>query len=328
MKTHARSVVSFSLCIVTIFLFVGSGFSQEEEIAKYPSRPIECIHPYPPGSPGDLAIRLLSKQAEKSLGQPILIINKPGAAGALGTAAIATSRPDGYTIGNAQPSPTFMLPLLENLPYHPLNDLTFIMQYACFNMGVIVKGDSPFKRFEDVLDYARQNPKKITYGTTGVKSITNIVMEQIAQKAQVQFTHIPFRSTVETQPALLGGHVTLAVGDFNYSLVEAGETRVLVLLREERAEEYPGIPILKDLGYDIPMPMPHTLAGPKGIPEGIVKKLEEAYTKGMKEPQFIKGMRDLRVPIVYRNSKELTEYVTYNFNFFANLFKERGMLKN
>lgn len=320
-----KSMVFFFLCVV-IIPFAKLGYAQEEDVAKYPSRPITCIHPYPPGSPGDLAVRLISKEAEKFLGsQPITVFNKPGAAGALGTAAIAASKPDGYTIGNAQPSPTFVLPLLEKLPYHPLKDLTLIMQYGCFNMGIIVKTDSPFKSFKDLIEYARQNPKKLTYGTTGVNSMPNIITEQIAKKEKVQFTHIPFKSTVETQPALLGGHVSFGVGEFNYSLLEAGQTRLLALLREERAEEYPKVPILKDLGYDIVMPMPQTLAGPKGLPEGIVKKLEDAYTKAMKEPAFIKGMKELRVPIVYRNSKELTEYVTYNFNRFSNILTEMGL---
>jgi len=326
MKTClSKSKKNFFLCLVAILLFPAFGYSQEEDIAKYPSRVIECIHPYPPGTPGDLAVRLISKQAEKFLGQPITVINKPGAAGALGTAALAKSKPDGYTIGNAQPSPTFMLPLLEKVPYHPLKDLAFIMQYAVFNMGVIVKGDSPFKSFKDLIDYARENPKKLSYGTAGTKSMPNIIMGQFAKKANIEFTHIPFKSTVETQPAILGGHVTFGAGDFNYSLVESGETKLLVLLREERAEEYPQVPILKELGYDIPMPMPQTLAGPRGIPEGILKKLEGAYTKAMKEPAFIKGMKDLRVPIRYRNSQELTEYVTYNFNFFEKLLKETGL---
>ncbi len=323
-----KSKILFFLCMATSLLFPAFGYSQDEDIAKYPSRPIECIHPYPPGTPGDLAVRLISKQAEKFLGQPITVINKAGAAGALGTAALATSKPDGYTIGNAQPSPTFMLPLLEKVPYHPLKDFAFIMQYAVFNMGIIVKGDSPFKSFKDLIDFARENPKKVTYGTAGMKSMPNIIMGQVAKKARVEFTHIPFKSTIETQPAILGGHVIFGAGDFNYSLVESGEMKILALLREERAEEYPQVPILKELGYDIPMPMPHTLAGPRGIPEGIMKKLEGAFAKAMKEPAFVKGMKDLRVPILYRNSKELTEYVTYNFNFFEKLFKDLGIQKN
>lgn len=315
----------FILFVVLILVFVGLGYTQEEEISKYPSRPVTLIHPYPPGSSADMAVRLISKEAEKVLGKPIVILNKPGAAGAIGTAAIAVSKPDGYTIGNCQPSPMFVIPFLEKVPYHPIKDLRMILQYASFNTGVIVMADSPFKTFKDLIEYARQNPKKLTYGSPGVNSMPYLIMEQIAKKEKVQFAHIPFKSVVETVPALLGRHILLGAGEFNYSLLEAGQLRLLALFREEPAEEYPQTPILKELGYDLPMPMPQTLGGPKGMPDEIVKKLEDAYTRAMKEPAFIKGMKDLRLPILYRNSKELSNYVVYNYNYFAKLIKEMGL---
>jgi tripartite-type tricarboxylate transporter receptor subunit TctC len=141
-----------------------------------------------------------------------------------------------------------------------------IMQIGAFNMGVIVRSDAPFKSFKDIVAYARQNPNKVTYGTAGTNSMQNILMEQIAKKEKVQITHIPFKATVEAQTALLGGHVLFAAGDFNYSLFESGDVRLLVLLKEERSVEYPKIPLLKDIGYDIPFPTFMTVSGPKGIP--------------------------------------------------------------
>jgi len=320
-----KSKMFFFLCVIPLFFLAESGFPQEEEISKYPSRAITCIHPFPPGNAGDLVIRLISKEAEKFLSKPIVILNKPGASGTLGTAAIAASKPDGYTIGNCQPSPMFVTPLLENIPYHPIKDFKMIIQYACFNMGVAFKADSPFKAFKDLIDYARQNPKRLTYGSPGVNSMPYLIMEQIAKKEKVRFTHIPFKATSETQTALLGGHVHFGAGDFNYSLLEGGEIRLLALFREEPAEEYPQTPIVKELGYDFPIPLPHTLCGPKGIPEEIIKRLEDAYTKAMKQPSFIEGMKELRVPIRYRGSKELSDYVVYNYDYFAKLLKEMGL---
>ena len=135
-----------------------SGFPQEEEIAKFPTRTITYIQPYTAGVTADLAIRLISKEAEKFLGQPIVVLNKPGGAGSIGVAAIASSKPDGYTIGNSPHSTVFTVPLLEKVPYHPIKDLRMIMQYAGFNMGVVVKNDAPFKSFKDLITFARQNP--------------------------------------------------------------------------------------------------------------------------------------------------------------------------
>jgi len=329
MKTYLLKLkLSYLLCIVPILLSPALGYPQEEEIAKFPSRPITYIQPFTAGVPADLAIRLISKEAEKFLGQPIVVVNKPGAVGTIGVAAIATSKPDGYTIGNAPHSPMIVVPHLEKVPYHPVKDIKMIMQFGTFNMGVIVKGDSPFKGFKDLIDYARQNPKKLTYGTAGTNSMQFIIMEQIAKKEKVQITHIPFKSTGEAQTAMLGGHILFAAGDFNYALLEAKEARLLLLFREERAAEYPQTPILKDLGYDFPFPTFICAAGPMGIPDGIVKKLDDAFAKAMKQPSFIKGMKDdLRLPILYRGSKELSEYVASCYDSYGRMLKEMGLVK-
>jgi tripartite-type tricarboxylate transporter receptor subunit TctC len=320
--------IHFFLIFVLILLFSQPGYPQEEEIEKYPSRPITFIQPFSAGPPADLAIRLISKQAEKFLGQPIVVVNKPGAGGSIGVAAIAKSKPDGYTIGSTTQGPLISVPLLEKVPYHPIKDLRMIMQFGAFNMGVIVKSDSPFKSFKDLIDYAHKNPKKMTYSTAGANSLHNICMQQIAKEERIEVTHIPQKSSAEIQTALLGKHIDFGIGDFNYTLLDAGEIRLILLLREERAAEYPQTPILKDLGYDFPCPTFLCVAGPKAIPDRIAKKLEEAYTKGMKEPEFINGMKEnLRLPVVYRNSKDFGDYTARNYGFFKKLFEEMGLIK-
>ena len=312
----------FLLPVVAILFFSSLGFSQEEEIQKFPSRPINFIIPIPAGGPTDLAFRLLGKESEKFLGQPVVAINKPGAGQSIGMAAIATAKPDGYTIGQSGNSGLLLVPHIEKVPYNPVKDFRQIIQCGGFNFGIFVKADSSFKNFGDVIAYARQNPKKLTYGST-VNSIQYLVMEQIAKKEKVQFTHIPFKGTPEVQTAVMGGHVLAGVGDFNYSLVEGKQIRILLLLREETSVEYPQTPILKDLGYtDVPAPYYLGACGPKGIPDGILRKLEDAFVKAMKEPAFINGMKELRLPVLYRNSKDLDEYVQRNHEIFGKIFKE------
>ena len=130
------------------------------------------------------------------------------------------------------------------------------------------------------------------------------------------------------EAALLGGHIQFAASEFSNVQIEAGNTRVLLLLREEPVPEYPGIPNLKDLGYnDIAAPMVQGIAGPKGLPEGIAIKLEDAFTKAMKDPTFIKGMKDVGYSILYRNSKDSTAYIEKNYKFFGRYLKERGLAK-
>ena len=325
MKDHFRkSTTSVLVGLAFILLFANGGFSQE----IYPSRPVTFIVPFPPGGSTDLGFRLLTKETEKHLGQPIVVVNKPGGGGTIGVSAVASAKPDGYTIGQS-PSGGFLaiMPHIEKIPYHPIKDLRYIMQFAELNFGVMVKADSPLKSFKDLIAYARQNPKKVTYGTNAPNSISNLIMEQIAKKEGVQMVHIPFKGSAEYQTALLGGHVMFIVGEFNYSYLEGGQTRVLLFLGEKHSEEYPQVPVVKDLGYDIPCPVYNGVAGPKGLPDEIARKIEEAFTKGMREQAFVKGMKDLHVTILHRNSKEVTDWAAYNYELFGKILKEMGLVK-
>ncbi len=325
MRDHLSRLATPLFICLFIVLCVASGGVCQEDVSKYPSRPITFVIPVPPGGGVELADRLIARTAEKFLGQPITPINKPGGSMTIGIASVASSKPDGYTIGQTAHVGMFVLPITAKVPYHPVRDLHQIIQFGYLHVAVSVKGDSPFKSLKDVIDYARQNPNKLTYGSAGVGSLGYLVMEQIAKKEGVRFTHIPFKGAPETQTALLGGHILVATGDFNDPLLEAGQIRLLFLIAENRSTDYPETPVLRELGYDIPAPTFISIAGPKGIPEPIAKKLEDAFTKAMKEPSFIKGMKDLRLPIVYRNSREMNEYVANRYEVFEKVLKEMGL---
>lgn len=313
--------------VVTIFLFTELGYPQEKEIAKYPERPITFIQPFAAGSASTIMITQLCNEAQKFLGQPFVVLNKPGGSSAIGISAVASSKPDGYTLGNCGHSPVCVLPHQEKVPYDPIRDLRFIMQFAGYTSGVIVKPDSPFKTFKDLINYARQNPKKATYSTTSVFDLNHLITEQIAKKENVEFTHIPMDASSQIHTQVMGGHLVFGVGSIQYSLVKSGSVKILVLYKEQRTNEYPEALILKDLGYDIRCPGFYTVAGPKGIPDSIANKLEDAFTRAIKAPNFVKLMEDLKTPIEYRNSKDLENYVALNYEYFGKLIKEMGFKK-
>jgi tripartite-type tricarboxylate transporter receptor subunit TctC len=328
MRIHLAKARTSLFFVLFILLSLTAGHAQDADISKYPTRPITFIVAYSPGGTGDLTIRLMAKEAEKYLGQPIAVTNKTGGGGTVGAAAVATAKPDGYTIGQSPSGGALVvIPFMQKIPFHAINDFKYIMQPVEFDMAVIVKAGSPFKTFKDLLAYARQNPKKLTYGTNAPNSIPNLIVEQIAKKEGIEFNHMPFKASTEYQTALLGDHIQFAAGEFSYPFVEAGQTRMLLILSGRRSSEYPQVPLTKDLGYDIPCPAFVGVAGPKGLPDEIVKKLDDAFAKALKEPAFEKGMKELRVNILYRNSRELTEYVTSNYEFFGKLLKERGLAK-
>lgn len=321
-----RLIVAFSPVLLILF-FALSGYAQKAE-TDYPTRPINFIVPFSPGGSTDLAVRLIAKEAERYLGQPIVVVNKPGGGGSVGVATVAVAKPDGYTIGQSPGgAPLFIMPFLEKLPYDPVKDIRYVMQFAELNFGILVKGDSPFRSLKDLLDYGRRNPSKMIYGTNAPNSISNLIVEQVAKKEKIQTKHIPFKASPEYQAAVLGGHVLFAVGDFNYSLVDSGELRLLAYLSEKRAAAYPQVPTLKELGYDIPCPVFLGVMAPKDTPDEIVRRLEDAFGQAMRQPAFISGIKELRLTANYRNSKELTEYVSRNYDAFARLLKELGLSK-
>ena len=319
---------SILLGLAVAVLSATSVYSQESEVVRYPQHPITYIHPIPPGAGSDILARLFFKAAENYLGQPILVINKAGGGLTIGAAAVANAKPDGYTIGFTAATALFIMPFTEKLPYDPLKDFTQIMQWGAPCFGVTVKADSPFNTFKDLIDYARQNPKKLIYGTTGKIGLHYLIMEQIARKEKVQFTQIPFRGGGEVEIALLGGHINFGASEFNQVNIREGRTKLLLLFREEPAAEFPEAPILRDLGYgDVASPMIQSVCGPKGMPEGIVKKLEDAFTKSMKDEAFLKGMKEVGYSVRYRNSKELNDYIARNYEIFGKLLKELGVTK-
>ena len=315
------------MIMVFLMLSIMPGLGNETWAAeKFPTKYIECIVAQEAGADGDTINRPVMSNASQILGQPIMIVNKPGGALTVGTAAIATAKPDGYTIGYSGGPPLFLTPLLEKVPYDPIKDIRSVIQYGGLNFGVYVKADSPFKTFKDLVAYARQNPKKATYGTVGVNSMGNLMMEEVAKKEKVQITHIPFKGTPEVQTALLGGHVLFGAGDFNASLVEAKEIRLIMMLKDEPAAEYPGVPTIKEL-YGLPYPMYFTVITQKAVPDAIVNKLEDGFRQAMKEPAFIKGMKELNLPVAYRNGKDLDTIVVQNYNYFSRLLKDMGVIK-
>lgn len=325
---HSVSLLLFAASVsFAVLFFATPGFAQRTEFDKYPSRPVTFIMPTPAGSEGDMACRLIAKEAERFLGQPIVVTNKPGASQSIGIAAITVARPDGYTIGHAGHPGIFFAPFIEKVPYQPVMDLKQIIQFGYMNMVVIVKGDSPFKSFKDVIEFARKNPKKLTYGSAGMGTAGNVAMELVARKEGLQLIHIPFKGSPEFQAALLGGHVLVGTGGFSHALVEAGQIRLLLFIAETRSPAYPEVPILKDLGYDIPAPMLLNVVGPKGLPEEIAKKVEAAFKAAMSEPGFIKGMKDFRLTVVYRNSSELESYVAQNYEAMGKALKQVGLAR-
>ncbi len=256
--------------------------------STFPNKPITLIMPWPAGSGPDIWHRALAEVMSKHLGQPVIVDNKAGASGTLGPATMAaTAKPDGYTISH-MPITVMRLPVMQKVAFDPLKDFTWIIHMSGFQFVTMVRADSPIKTMKEYLEYAKANPGKMSYGSPGSGTSLHIGMELIAKHAGVQFTHVPFKGTIESVTNLEGGHVmSVSGGSEAYPLIQAGKIRALAAWTEKRLPGLPDVPTLQEVGLPFVFDSPYGMAGPKGMDPAIVKTLHDAIKVAMADPKAI-----------------------------------------
>jgi tripartite-type tricarboxylate transporter receptor subunit TctC len=299
--------------IVALVLISSASQNHTTHAAEtYPNRPITMILGFSPGGPTDLALRALTDCASKTLNQPISIIFKPGGATSVSLSILKGEKPDGYTLG-VMASGGVRASLFQKVPYDPIEDFTHIMQFGEYEFGLAALTNAPWKTMKQFLDYAKNNPDKIRYSSAGVGGGGHIPMERLAMEAGIKWLHIPYDGDAPACIALLGGHVDAAAGGAGgwKSFFESGKFRLLSVFMEKRVSSFPEVPTLIELGYNIVTPGPVAIAGPKGLPEPIVAKLNQTFKKCMEDPTFIKTAERFGVATIYRGPQELKEYLKW-----------------
>ena len=197
----------------------------------------------------------------------------------------ANAKPDGYTIAQI-PITVFRLPLMQKTTWDPLKDFTYIVHLTGYTFGVTAKADGQFKTWEDVVEFAKANPGKVTYGRRAPAPRCTSAWSRSPRKAGVKLTHVPFKGGAETNAAVLGGHIMLQADSTGWKpLVDAGQLRLLAIWTAERSKNWPDAPTLKELGYPFVFDSPFGLAGPKGMDPAVVEKLHDAFKKAHRGSQ-------------------------------------------
>jgi tripartite-type tricarboxylate transporter receptor subunit TctC len=274
---------------------------------QFPSKPVTLIVPWPAGGSSDIYFRKLGEITARHLGQPLVIENRPGGSGMNGPATMAkTAKPDGYTISQLVIT-AFRMPHMQKVDWDPITDFTYIIGLAGYTFGIVVKADSPFKTFQDLLAYARANPGKLSYATPGTGTSLHLAMEEIAAKAGVQFLHVPFKGYGDGAIALMGGHVMVQVDSTGWAKqVDAGAQRLLATLGDKRTRW--NAPTVKELGVDTVSNSPYGLVGPKGMPRDVVKVLHDAFKKSLDDPEYLKLLAQLDQPAWYKSSEDYARW--------------------
>ena len=294
---------------------------------QYPTKPITCVVGFEAGGPTDISARFICEAASKILGQPIVVTNKGGGTGSVALASLKKEKPDGYTISTIAGG-VFISQHMRELPFDLTKDFTPIIQYGDYSLPVLVTTESPWKTFKDLVEFAKANPGKIRYGTSGAGSIYHLAMETLALQEGIKWTHIPFKGCHPANMALLGGHIEVEVcpADFR-PFVNAGKLRLLSTFGQARSPSFPNVPTWNELGYKVSVIHMAGLVAPKGLPKPIVDKLHGAFKQAMEEPEFKRVMKDLEMPIVYRNPEDLGKAFIELTTYYKDLVKKIGLDK-
>jgi tripartite-type tricarboxylate transporter receptor subunit TctC len=302
-----RTIRCSTLALATLAL--SSNVATAQGATDFPSRPVTVVVPTAASVSGDILMRAYGEAVSKHLGQPIIVENKPGGSGALAAAYVAGVKPDGYTLLNIT-IPIYRVPYIQKTPYDPVKDFTPIILLGGYTLGGVVKADSPFKEWKDVIEFAKANPGRFTYTTVGPQTTNAIAMETMARHSGVQFTHVPGKGGGEGLSAVLGGHVNAMVESPAWSaLVASGEMRLLFLLNLERSKKWPDVPTIRELGYGYTFDSPYGLAGPKGMDPAVVKKLHDAFRKAYDDPKVIEAYDKFDFVRRYMNTEDYTKFV-------------------
>jgi len=302
--------------------------SQAAQAQTFPTRPVTLIVPFGAGGANDVTSRVLARASEKYLKEPIVIENVTGAGGSLGAARAAASQPNGYTLVTTVMS-ILMEPYIRKAPYDPTKDFTYIIGVFHFSFGVVVRNDARWKTFQDLVGYAKANPGKINYAASGAGTLQHMVMEQIARREAIKWTHVPFRGDPESINALLGGHID-AVGTVSSwaPQVDAGQLRLLVTWGDSRTERWPSVPTLKETGVDMSVHAQYGISGPKGMDPRTVEILHDAFKNGMEDPALAETFRKLDEEPSYLSSKAYRDFALNEIAEKKRWIEELGLKKS
>lgn len=263
-------------------LALASAAPQAKAQAPFPSKPVQLILPWPAGGQTDLTIRILCEEAEPQLGQPLVVVNKPGAAGTLVAPALKAAEPDGHTIGQV-PITVYRHALMNHVPWDPVADLAPILQVSGVSFGLLVPANSPFKSATELIDWAIKHPGELIMGSTGIGTTAHLAMEEILLQHNVKYVHVPYKGTADQMLAIAGAQIMAGVNSTGFApWVDKGQMRVLATFSATRNPRWPDAPTMRELGYPQAVyTSPWGLAAPAGTPAAVVQKLHDVFHKAM-----------------------------------------------
>ena len=286
------------------------------------------LNAFDPGSPSDLITRAVGFGTEKALGKPLVFENKAGGGGSVALSLMATAKPDGYTLSGAPNVAVVDTALMQKVTYRPLKSFTPIIGLArAEHTALLVRADAPWKTAKEFFDYAKANPGKIKYSSSGVGTGMHVVMEYIAAKEGIKWVFVPYKGGPASRMALMGGHVNAcssAIGGARQVL--SGDLGCL-RLTDTRGALLPNVPTMIELGYDVTNDTIHGVFGPAGLSPDVIAKLEAAFAKGLETPEFKTTRERLYLSPISMNSKQFEQHLKEYWDKEEKMLKAVGVIK-
>lgn len=319
-----------TLCMLVLVLAVVVNVATAQE--PYPTRPITIVVAFPPGGLADLTARPMAAALERILKQPVVVVNKAGAAGAVGNHFVAISKPDGYTLLMALVSIS-TLPevdkLLGRTPKYTIDQFVGIARINADPTVITVHGDTPWKTLKDVVEDAKRRPNQIIHTSSGLYGASHVPFAMFLQAAGITMRHLPTTGGGPMMNALLGAHaeIVASVPSLVAPHVPTGKVRLLAHSGVGRLAAYPDIPSMKELGYDIEYYAWAGLVAPKATPPHVLKILGDAVRQAIKEPEVVNASQKLKTPIAYQDAAEFTAWWKNDAEALAAVIKKIGKVE-
>ena len=293
----------------------------------FPSRPLSIVVPFGAGGTTDVLARVLGEEMGKVLGQSVVVVNKAGASGTIGAIEVANAVKDGHTLGMLPVGPLTTQPNLRTQPYGP-DSFDYVCMVYSNPQLLLVGADAPFKTYADLIEYAKQNPGKVNYGSSGIGSVPHLAVVALANAAKVEMFHIPHKGEADALASLLGGRIALFVSHPTFMTAQAGKLRALFAFAPARLPDHPNVPTLVEQGGPpLSFEVWGGIAAPKGIPAPALAALENACKVGSSSEVFRKRMETLQTPVKYLDGKAFGSFVRSEFERNGRLLRESGIPK-
>jgi tripartite-type tricarboxylate transporter receptor subunit TctC len=308
MRAPGKSLIGRFLGLTVLSAIAIAPASAQEDPSKYPTRAIHIIVGFTPGGGNDIIARVVGQKLSESLGQPVIVENKPGGGAIVATEHVAKAAPDGYTLLIGASGAMAINPAVyAKLPYDSIRDFIPVSELGSFPLILIINASSPIKSVAELVAFTKANPDKSNYSSSS--TAFQLVTELFKQKTGAPMQVVPYKGANDSVMAVISGQVTATIADAGpvAGQIKGGQVRALAVAAPERMEDFPNVPTMKEAGSELDATLWSGIFVPKGTPLIIVKKLEDEFMRIVRSPDIVARFKPLGIDPVGNSSEEFAK---------------------